>query len=63
MLSAESQKRPVRGADGALLPLEAALRVCLMSADFYGLPNPGPIATAFHLLAGALAADPSLEVF
>lgn len=59
---AESQIRPVRDAEGALLPLDQRLRVCLMSADFHGLPNPGPIATAFHLLAGALAADPSLEV-
>ena len=54
--------RPVHDAAGQLLPLDAPLRVCLMSADFYGLPNPGPIAIHFHLLAQTLTADPSMQV-
>ena len=52
----------VRGEDGELVPLAAPLRVCLMTADFYGLPNAGPIATAYTLLAAALGTDPSLKV-
>lgn len=55
-------RKPVRGADGELLPLAAPLRVCLLTADFQGLPNAGPIATAYTLLAAALGTDPSLKV-
>jgi hypothetical protein len=61
VLAPEVQQRPMHDGEGHLLPLETPLRVCLMSADFYGLPNPGPIAIHFHLLAEALAQDPSLQ--
>ena len=37
-------------------------QVCLMTADFWGLPTAGGTATAYGLLAGALEADPNLEV-
>ncbi len=44
----------------AELPLVA--QVCLMTADFWGLPTAGGTATAYGLLAGALEDDPNLEV-
>jgi hypothetical protein len=56
------EQQSVRGPDGELLPLAQPLRVCLLAGDFYGLPNPGPIATAYTLLAAALGTDPSLKV-
>ena len=55
-------QKPIRDQDGQLLPLEKPLRVCLMTADFPGLPNSGHISTAFTLLAAALGTDPSLKV-
>lgn len=61
-VAAAPARAPVRGDNGELLPLAAPLRVCLMTADFYGLPNAGPIATAYTLLAAALGTDPSLKV-
>ena len=53
---------PIRDQEGRLLPLAQPLKVCLMSADFPGLPNAGHISTAFTLLAAALGVDPSLKV-
>lgn len=53
---------PIKGADGRLLPLPRSLRVCTMSADFWGLPTAGGTATAYGLLTSALSEDPSLDV-
>ena len=61
-VAAAPARLPVRGEDGELLPLAAPLRVCLLTADFQGLPNAGPIATAYTLLAAALGTDTSLKV-
>lgn len=47
---------------GQLSALPMRLRVCLMTANLWGLPTASNTATAFGLLAGALGADPSLEV-
>ncbi|CAL5218412.1 g88 [Coccomyxa viridis] len=55
-------RAPIRDEEGRLLPLAQPLKVCLMSADFPGLPNAGHISTAFTLLAAALGTDPSLKV-
>ena len=60
--TAVALQKPIRDQDGQLLPLEKPLRVCLMTADFAGLPNSGHISTAFTLLAAALGTDPSLKV-
>ncbi|CAL8463815.1 g3349 [Coccomyxa elongata] len=53
---------PIKGPDGNLLPLPRSLRVCTMSADFWGLPTAGGTATAYGLLTSALSEDPSLDV-
>ena len=55
-------RAPIRDEEGKLLLLAQPLKVCLMSADFPGLPNAGHISTAFTLLAAALGTDPSLKV-
>ena len=60
--AAVALQKPIRDQDGQLLPLEKPLRVCLMTADFPGLPNLGHISTAFTLLTAALGTDPSLKV-
>ncbi len=60
--TAVALRKPVRDADRKLLPLEQPLKVCLMTADFPGLPNAGHISTAFTLLAAGLGTDPSLKV-
>ena len=38
------------------------LKVCIMKADFWGLKAAGGTATAYHLLAAALAKEESLQV-
>jgi len=38
------------------------LKVCVMSADFWGLKTAGGTATAYHLLAAMLARSHALEV-
>lgn len=38
------------------------LKVCIMSADFWGMKAAGGTATAYHLLAGVLAASRRLKV-
>lgn len=38
------------------------LKVCVMSADFWGLKTAGGTATAYHLLAAMLAKSHALEV-
>jgi len=48
--------------DGQLLPLQRKLKVCTMSADFWGLPTAGGTATAYGLLTSALSEDTSLDV-
>ncbi len=53
---------PIKGPAGRLLPLPRNLRVCTMSADFWGLPTAGGTATAYGLLTSALSEDPSLDV-
>lgn len=53
---------PIKGSKGQLLPLPRSLRVCTMSADFWGLPTAGGTATAYGLLTSALSEDPSLDV-
>ena len=60
--TAVAVETPIRDQEGRLLPLAQPLKVCLMSADFPGLPNAGHISTAFTLLAAALGTDPSLKV-
>ena len=39
-----------------------ALRVCIMTADFWGLKSAGGTATAYHLLAAVLAKSKGLHV-
>ena len=53
---------PIKNAEGKLLPLPRNLKVCTMSADFWGLPTAGGTATAYGLLTSALSEDPSLDV-
>lgn len=53
---------PIKGPQGNLLPLPRSLRVCTMSADFWGLPTAGGTATAYGLLTSALSEDSSLDV-
>ena len=53
---------PIKDARGRLLPLPRSLRVCTMSADFWGLPTAGGTATAYGLLTSALSEDTSLDV-
>ncbi len=57
-----SPRVPIKGPGGKLLPLPRSLRVCTMSADFWGLPTAGGTATAYGLLTSALSEDPSLDV-
>ena len=38
------------------------LKVCILTADFWGLKAAGGTATAYHLLAAALAKEDSLQV-
>lgn len=38
------------------------LRVCILTADFWGLKSAGGTATAYHLLAAVLAKEASLDV-
>ena len=38
------------------------LKVCIMSADFWGLKSAGGTATAYHLLAAVLSKDKSIKV-
>ena len=38
------------------------LKVCILTADFWGLKAAGGTATAYHLLAAALAKEESLQV-
>ncbi|KAK9813475.1 hypothetical protein WJX73_001034 [Symbiochloris irregularis] len=37
-------------------------KVCIMTADFWGLKNAGGTATAYHLMASVLAKHPGLQV-
>ena len=53
---------PIKDSSGRLLPLPRNLRVCTMSADFWGLPTAGGTATAYGLLTSALSEDTSLDV-
>lgn len=39
-----------------------ALKVCIMTADFWGLKSAGGTATAYHLLAAVLAKSKGLHV-
>ena len=39
-----------------------ALKVCILTADFWGLKSAGGTATAYHLLAAVLAKSPNLHV-
>lgn len=39
-----------------------ALKVCILTADFWGLKSAGGTATAYHLLAAVLAKSPQLHV-
>lgn len=56
-------RAPIRDdASGQLLPLTRPLKVCLMTADFWGRKGAGGTATAYSLLAAALDDDPDLEV-
>lgn len=55
-------KASIRDELGRLLPLEQPLRVCLLTADFWGRKGAGGTATAYSLLAAALDEDPDLEV-
>ena len=57
-----SPRVPIKGPGGKLLPLPRSLRVCTMTADFWGLPTAGGTATAYGLLTSALSEDPSLDV-
>ena len=38
------------------------LKVCILTADFWGLKAAGGTATAYHLLAAALAKEENLQV-
>jgi hypothetical protein len=38
------------------------LKVCILTADFWGLKAAGGTATAYHLLAAALAKEEKLDV-
>ena len=40
----------------------SSLKVCIMTADFWGLKSAGGTATAYHLLAELLAQNPTLSV-
>jgi len=53
---------PIKNSEGRLLPLPRNLKVCTMSADFWGLPTAGGTATAYGLLTSALSEDTSLDV-
>ena len=44
------------------VPKSDALRVCIMTADFWGLKSAGGTATAYHLLAAVLAKEKNLHV-
>ena len=55
-------KSDIRDEEGNLIPLERPLRVCLLTADFWGRKGAGGTATAYSLLAAALDEDPDLEV-
>ena len=49
-------------ADKAATQAAGKLRVCIASADFWGLKAAGGTATAYHLMAAALAKHSSLQV-
>ena len=38
------------------------LKVCILTADFWGLKSAGGTATAYHLLAAVLAKEENLDV-
>ncbi|CAL8462880.1 g2414 [Coccomyxa elongata] len=46
----------------SLRPRGAPLGVCIMTADYWGLKTAGGTATAYHLLAQALASSEELQV-
>lgn len=48
--------------NSSVLAPHRALKVCILTADFWGLKSAGGTATAFHLLAAALSADPNIQV-
>ena len=41
---------------------QPVLKVCIMSADFWGLKSAGGTATAYHLLAAVLSKNPAIKV-
>ena len=49
-------------ADKAATKAAGKLRVCIATADFWGLKAAGGTATAYHLMAAALAKHSSLQV-
>ena len=49
-------------ADHAATKAAGRLKVCIATADFWGLKAAGGTATAYHLMAAALAKHSSLEV-
>ena len=55
-------RKPIYSDDGSLLALERPLRICLLTADFWGRTGAGGTATAYSLLASALDEDADFEV-
>lgn len=51
-----------RGSTHASGSSAGKLKVCILTADFWGLKAAGGTATAYHLLAAALAKEESLNV-
>lgn len=61
-VSIEVQEAAAAGPESLQQANPKALKVCIMTADFWGLKSAGGTATAYHLLAAVLAKDPRLHV-
>ena len=60
VVSAEVQEATKAQQDVVANP--KALKVCIMTADFWGLKSAGGTATAYHLLAAVLAKSKDIHV-
>ena len=62
VVSAEVQEAAEAGAKQVAVADPKALKVCIMTADFWGLKSAGGTATAYHLLAAVLAKSKDIHV-
>jgi len=62
VVSAKVQEAADVGANQEVVADPTALKVCIMTADFWGLKSAGGTATVYHLLAAVLANSKHIHV-